>query len=557
MTFQPQLSADQRINVVRIEGTSVADQLRAPDGYTGPPKATGTKSAAARRRRRAKEIAKRRTLELDAAERRELRDTRTIDAQTSGPDIVTGQMVTNAPSRSSSLGGIATAASRTGATAAAIKETAEQKADDRTFFTDVRERVDAGVYNVATFRPSSIIVPDNVAEAFLPVLRAPMADYIKGFATGARNPEPERTLGDAPDWRDYTSAELIVEGIGGVLAGAATGSGGAVKDAYIDPVGNAISDKLRGVISARREDAAARRAAKRELAIQARFGGEVADPSLLDRVRGLSPDGGILGADPVNLSSGPAAAQEEARNKKAPPKAVKLSRAQEVRHGVGVGGSYGGIVAPASDYDQDTQRGEDSAAHTFATGAAALLGSVVAGGSVAAARVKGRLKGASAPRPVTMPAVIIPPPALPVQSGASMLPPTLGVPDASSIGSLGPTSLMDRAQDFYAANQAAVLGSAAALAGVALVGGTVAAVAAASEPRTTTRRASTTRKSSSTRKSATAKKSKRKNVREDRRGVTRNTYRGQRVYTHKGRHYVIRKRKEGNMPAGTWKFINS
>lgn len=63
-------------------------------------------------------------------------------------------------------------------------------------------------------------------------------------------------------------------------------------------------------------------------------------------------------------------------------------------------------------------------------------------------------------------------------------------------------------------------------------------------------------------KAGKARVSSKKGKREDRRGVTRSTYRGQKVYTHKGRHYVIRKRAErtkngGVMAAGTWKYINS
>lgn len=69
-------------------------------------------------------------------------------------------------------------------------------------------------------------------------------------------------------------------------------------------------------------------------------------------------------------------------------------------------------------------------------------------------------------------------------------------------------------------------------------------------------------KAKGAKKSAKAQsKGSKKSKREDRGGVTRGTYRGQKVYKYTGkgpmhgRHYVIRQRKEGKMAKGTWKFI--
>lgn len=157
-------------------------------------------------------------------------------------------------------------------------------------------------------------------------------------------------------------------------------------------------------------------------------------------------------------------------------------------------------------------------------------------------------------------------------------------PDDSEDGLLGAftgaaekvKSTAARAKEFADENQGALLGAAGAVAGAGLIGAAVttavktgAAARAASAVRNAVSRRKSTSKAATSKKTGgkltrktngKAKRAGSPGKREDRSGVTRSTYRGQPVYRHKGRAYVIRQRAERTasghvLPKGSWKFI--
>lgn len=208
---------------------------------------------------------------------------------------------------------------------------------------------------------------------------------------------------------------------GGVLSGA---TGEIVKGASKavvnpEPVTDFIAEK-----KAERADRAAETARAQERAeIREAKTGRPQDSLGRLALLGGTVESRILSADTVDLARGPAAAQEEARQKKAPSKPVKLSRADEVRYGVGVGGSYSGLVAPRSENQKDAERAEETATHGLRTRAGLLLASATAGASTLVAKAKSKAKDVKAPKAPRAPDITPPSAALP---GTPMSPQPLG-----------------------------------------------------------------------------------------------------------------------------------